>query len=128
MLRGRYGISAGNCVTHAQVSVNPKNMRVGFHTDWASSFPFAQLGLPDNYARPLPALTAFGFEYDAAFAQSAGARLYAGVELAEQELARDSAASGVTVGELRKMLRKRYRARLAEAMGGGEASEGAGAR
>ena len=72
MLRGRYGISAGNCVTHAQVSVNPKNMRVGFHTDWASSFPFAQLGLPDNYARPLPALTAFGFEYDAAFAQSAG--------------------------------------------------------
>jgi hypothetical protein len=131
MLRGRYGISAGNCVTHAQVSVNPENMRVGLHTDWASSFPFTQLGLPDNYARPLPSLTAFGFEYDATFVQWAGTRLYAGVELAEEELARDAAASGVTVGELRKMLRKRYRARLAEAMamrGSGEALEGSGTR
>jgi hypothetical protein len=106
MLRGRYGIPAGNCVTHAQVSVNPENMRVGFHTDWASSFPFAQLGLPDNYARPLPSMTVCGFEYDATFMEWAGTRLYAGVELAEYELARDAAASGVTVGELRKRLRK----------------------
>jgi hypothetical protein len=128
MLRARYVIPAGNCVTHAQVSVNPDNMRVGYHTDWASSFPFAQLGLPDNYARPLPALTAFGFEYDATFVQWAGKRLYAGVESAEQELARDAAASGVTVAELRKLLRKRYRARLAEALGGGETSEGGGTR
>jgi hypothetical protein len=126
MLRGRYGISAGNCVTHAQVSVNPENMRVGYHTDWASSFPFAQLGLPDNYARPLPALTEFGFEYDATFVHWAGTRLYAGVELAEQELIRDAAAAGVTPVKWRKMLRKRYRARLAQALGtngGGEAWE-----
>ncbi len=74
MLRARYGIAAGNCVTHAQVSVNPVNMRVGYHTDWASSFPFAQLGLPDNYARPLPAIVAFGFEYDETFVQLAGGR------------------------------------------------------
>ena len=107
------------CVTHAQVSVNPDNMRVGYHTDWASSFPFAQLGLPDNYARPLPAMVTFGFEYDETFAKRAGTRLYAGVELAEQELARE--AAGRPVGELRKALRKRYRARLAEAMRGEEA-------
>jgi hypothetical protein len=125
MLRARYGISAGNCVTHAQVSVNPENMRVGYHTDWASAFPFAQLGLPDNYARPLPSLTAAGFEYDATFVHWAGTRLYAGVELAEEEIARNAAAAGVKVAEFRKMLRKRYRARLAEALGGGEASEGA---
>jgi hypothetical protein len=107
------------------VSVNPENMRVGYHTDWASSFPFAQLGLPDNYARPLPSLTALGFEYDATFVHWAGTRLYAGVELAEEALARDAAASGLTVPELRKMLRKRYRARMAEVLGmnGGEASE-----
>jgi hypothetical protein len=131
MLRGRYGIAAGNCVTHAQVSVNPENMRMGYHTDWASSFPFAQLGLPDNYAHPLPALTAFGFEYDATFVRWAGTRLYAGAELGEAELARDAAASGMTVMELRKALRKRYRARLAEARamnGGAEASEGGGGR
>jgi hypothetical protein len=116
MLRSRYDISANNCVTHAQVSVNPDNMRVGYHTDWASSFPFAQLGLPDNYARPLPSLTVFGFQYDATFVHWAGTRLYAGVELAEQELNRDAAASRMTAGQLQKILRKRYRARLAEVM------------
>jgi hypothetical protein len=115
MLRARYGISGDNCVTHAQVSVNADNMRVGYHTDWASSFPFAQLGLPDNYARPLPAIALFGFEYDAKFVQWAGTRLYAGVELAEAEIARSGGAN------FRKMLQKRYRARLAEAMGGNEA-------
>jgi hypothetical protein len=127
MLRDRYGISAANCVTHAQVSVNPDNMRVGYHTDWASSFPFAQLGLPDNYVRPLPALTAFGFEYDSTFVQWAGTRLYAGVESAEEELGRHAAASGVTRDALTRMLRKRYRTRLAEVRGrknGGEAAEG----
>jgi hypothetical protein len=124
MLRGRYRIPAGNCVTHAQVSVNPDNMRVGYHTDWASSFPFAQLGLPDNYARPLPAIAACGFEYDTTFAERAGTRLYAGVELAEQELARE--AGGRPIAELRKTLRKRYRARLAEAMRKGETGEGSG--
>jgi hypothetical protein len=48
--------------------------------------------------------------------------------LAEQELDRDAAASGMTTAHLQKMLRKRYRARLAEVArlnGGSEASEGA---
>jgi hypothetical protein len=67
MLRSRYGIAGTNCVTHAQVSVNPSNMRIGYHTDWASSFPFAALGLPDNYAQPPAALLAAGFEADPAF-------------------------------------------------------------
>jgi hypothetical protein len=75
-------------------------------------------------------MTVCGFEYDATFLEWAGTRLYAGVELAEYELARSAAASGVTVGELRKRLRARYRARMAEVleMNGGEASEGAGTR
>jgi hypothetical protein len=126
MLRGRYRISATNCVTHAQVSVNPENMRVGFHTDWASSFPFAQLGLPDNYARPLPSLTVFGFEYDPTFLRWAGPRLCAAVELAEQQLDREAGALGLKPAALKKMLRKRYRARLAQVRaqnGEGEASE-----
>jgi hypothetical protein len=61
MLRSRYQISAENCVTHAQVSVNPSNMQVGYHTDWAAGFPFEALGLPDNYELALPSLWAFGF-------------------------------------------------------------------
>src|SRR5579864_4326090 len=114
MLRRRYGIAAENCVTHAQVSVNPSNMRVGFHTDWASSFPFERLGLPDNYARALPALWAFGFEYDPAFLHTAGARMAASVDQAEESLQRSAAAAGLSVGAWRKMLQKRYRERLAE--------------
>ena len=118
MLRNRYGIPAGNCVTHAQVSVNPENMRVGFHTDWASAFPFRELGLPDNYALPLPALTAFGFEYDAIFQRWGGARLAAGVELAEQDLARQAAESGISLKSLRKILQNRYRLQLAQTRAG----------
>jgi hypothetical protein len=75
MLRGRYHIPARNCATHAQVSVNPTNFRLGYHTDWASSFPFDRVGLPDNYALPLPAITLFGFTYDDSFVARAGDRL-----------------------------------------------------
>jgi hypothetical protein len=75
MLRSRYRIDPRNCVTHAQVSVNPSNFRIGYHTDWAGSFPFQRLGLPDNYALPLPAVTLFGFTYDTAFVDRAGDRL-----------------------------------------------------
>src|SRR6185436_3491292 len=67
MLRSKYGIPPGNCVTHGQVSVNASNMRIGFHTDWASSFPFEELGLPNNYGQPIPAMWAFGFDADAQF-------------------------------------------------------------
>jgi hypothetical protein len=114
MLRGRYGISAANCVTHAQVSVNPSNMRMGYHTDWASNFPFAQLGLPDNYARASPALWAFGFECDSGFPHLAETGVYRGIELAEDSLRKNAAEFGLAPAAYRKMLQKRYRARLAE--------------
>jgi N-acetylmuramoyl-L-alanine amidase len=77
MLRDRYKIKAVNCVTHAQVSVNPANFQIGYHTDWASSFPFERLGLPDNYAQPLPSMTLFGFQYDSAFERRVGPGLSA---------------------------------------------------
>jgi hypothetical protein len=114
MLRGRYRIPAANCVTHAQVSVNPANMRIGYHTDWASSFPFERLGLPDNYVRPLPSLAAFGFEYDPSFLHWAGSRLYAGVELAEDSLQAGAARSGRAPSAFRRLLQKQYHERLAE--------------
>jgi hypothetical protein len=114
MLRGRYGILAANCVTHAQVSVNPSNMRMGYHTDWASSFPFAQLGLPDNYARASPALWAFGFECDPGSPHLAETGVYRGVELAEKTLLENAAEFGMAPAAYRKMLQNRYRKRLAE--------------
>ena len=101
MLRSRYRIAAADCVTHAQVSVNPTNFQIGYHTDWASSFPFERLGLPDNYARTLPSIALFGFEYDSAFVDRAGPRLA------------DAAGRSLTADG--RSLRARYR-RLAAAM------------
>jgi len=109
MLRARYGIAATNCVTHAQVSVNPSNMRVGFHTDWASSFPFEQLALPNNYDQPIAALAQFGFEADADFLRLGGARLAVGVDLAEDHLREIAAQRGVALGAYRTGLQRLYR-------------------
>lgn len=112
MLRSRYHIAAGNCVTHAQVSVNPSNMQIGYHRDWASSFPFEQLGLPDNYQRALPALWTSGFEYNPEFQQWAGDRIRAGIQLAEDRLTAQAAESGMSLRAYRRMLQKRYHQEL----------------
>jgi hypothetical protein len=109
MLRSRYGIAARNCVTHAQVSVNPASMLAGYHTDWASGFPFEQLGLPDNYAVPLPAIALFGFHYDPHFAGLAATSLYPGVEAGEQAFRRKAAGFHVSPDAFRKALQVRYR-------------------
>ena len=114
MLRRRYAIPAANCVTHAQVSVNPANMRVGYHTDWASSFPYEQLGLPNNYARASAAIALFGFECDSHFLHSAGSPQYAGIEAAEGIVRTNARRSGLTLSTYRKLLQQRYKARLAE--------------
>lgn len=114
MLRSRYHIAAENCVAHAQVSVNPSNMQVGYHTDWVSNFPFEQLGLPDNYAQPLPALWAFGFEYSPEFQNWAGDRLGVGLQLAENRLDQRASEAGVPARVYRKSLQRRYRQELEE--------------
>jgi hypothetical protein len=113
MLRLRYGIPAGNCVTHGQVSVNASSLRIGYHLDWASSFPFDQLGLPDNYALPLPSVSLFGFEYDSHFERQAGVRVYREAEIAEQALRDRAAAAHMQVPVYREALQKRYRNQLA---------------
>lgn len=108
MLRERYGIPAGNCITHAQVSVNISNLKIGYHTDWASSFPFEQLGLQDNYVLPLPAISLFGFEYDSKFKNQAGVRLYLEAQLADQLLRDRANAANLPVLAYRRVLQKRY--------------------
>jgi hypothetical protein len=108
MLRSRYKIPGGNCVTHAQVSVNPSNMQIGYHVDWASSFPFEGLGLPDNYATPSPAISLFGFAFDASFEQRAGVRLAAGALAADRGLDEAAEASHLSRAAYRKALHRRY--------------------
>lgn len=108
MLRSRYGIAAEDCVTHAQVSVNPQNMRIGDHIDWAGRFPYAELGLPDNYAIPLASMYIFGFDYDSIFLRATGTR-WRGLDLSELRVARQAAAEGLETGKYRALLRHRYK-------------------
>lgn len=124
MLRKRYRIPASNFVTHAQVSVNPSNMRVGSHVDWVAGFPFGAIGLPDNYDTPLPAVWAFGFDCDGHFTGRAAASLRAGIERAETQVAERAAAAGLPIPVYKMRLRERYRAMLSDAKHGGpEAGE-----
>jgi hypothetical protein len=118
MLRSRHHFPASNCVTHAQVSVNPDNMRIGLHVDWASGFPFETVGLPDNYATALPSLSVYGFDYDPGFAQRAGDRIKIGIGKASSILAQKAAAAGLSTGDYRKLLRRKYRAMLTQAQSG----------
>lgn len=108
MLRSRYGIATEDCVTHAQVSVNPQNMRIGAHTDWAGKFPFAGFGLPDNYSIALPSLSIFGFEYDSVFLKMTGTRWH-GLDIAELKVARQAAAEGLEIPRYRAILQHRYK-------------------
>ncbi len=109
MLRAKYKIPSENCVTHAQVSVNPSNMRIGYHTDWAHGFPFAALGLDNNYDLSLASLSDFGFEYDGLFRQAIGPNLWKGIPLAESQMAQDASSNGRSPGAYRTGLQNRYR-------------------
>ncbi|HKP72619.1 MAG TPA: peptidoglycan recognition family protein, partial [Pyrinomonadaceae bacterium] len=64
VLRSRYQINDADCVTHGLVSVNPVNMRICYHHDWARDFPFEAFGLSDKYAVAPVSVSEFGFTYD----------------------------------------------------------------
>ena len=109
MLRVRYQIPATNCVAHAQVSVNPANWRAGYHVDWAVNLPYEDLGLPDNYLEPLPAIMLFGFEADSGLRDAGGPRLAQAIASAETELAGNATARGATAESYRRALQRRFR-------------------
>jgi hypothetical protein len=113
-LRSRYHINASNCVTHAQVSMNPRNGLIGWHTDWAGNFPFEDIGLPNNYRLPLPSIAVAGFGYDPVFFASTGARMWDGVMGAEGQLRQEAKTVGRSVAALKSERQQRTRALLAE--------------
>lgn len=109
MLRARYGIVPSNCVTHAQVSVNPASRAVGYHRDWAANLPFSQLGLADNYKLPVPSVTLFGFEPDAALTGAGPVSIAAGLAASDAQLLKQAAAQNLPVERYRQQLQRRYR-------------------
>jgi hypothetical protein len=112
MLRARYRIAAENCVTHAQVSVNPQNMRLGNHLDWAQAFPFAALGLPDNYGLSVAAVESFGFTHDVDVRRAAGGSDWAGLGLADQRASAAAKAQGLDLVGYHGSLQQRYQTAL----------------
>ena len=108
VLRSRYAIPEANCVTHAQVSVNPDNMRIGYHTDWGSAFPFRELGLTGGYELPVAAVTIFGFTHDDIFLQAIGNRPWPGLVAADQEIASQASRLGLIPQEFSTQLQQRY--------------------
>jgi N-acetylmuramoyl-L-alanine amidase len=123
MLRSKYHIPESNCVTHAQVSVNPSNMLIGYHTDWAGNFPFLAVGLNDNYTAPPPSIYAFGFDYNPVFVHATGVRLWQGLALAEDQLRAQSAAQGLPLSAYRSILRKKYKEIITTLKAASEARE-----
>lgn len=109
MLRAIYRIRPENCVTHAQVSVNPDNMQIGYHTDWASRFPSGDIGLSNLYDQPIPGIILFGFEYDSKFLDAIGGSAWQGLLAADRQLESDAKREGLTPAEYRKNLQKTYR-------------------
>jgi hypothetical protein len=109
MLRAKYRLAAENCVTHGQVSVNPSAFLVGAHTDWAARFPYGAMGLPDNYAQPIPSITLFGFSYNNIYVSMSGASLWKGLLLADEEMRQNAAAKGVKLAVHRAILNRRYK-------------------
>lgn len=109
LLRSRYGIPDGNCVGHDLVSINPGKMLIGYHTDWAGSFPYEVLDLSNKYTRILPSMAEFGFGYDSAFVKAVGRRLWPGIRLSEQQIERDAALRRVSFERYRRQLQERYR-------------------
>jgi hypothetical protein len=122
MLRARYGIPAENCATHSQVSVNPRNMQLGYHTDWAVAFPFRELGLRDGYEEPNPAVALFGFGYGEDLMAVLGGKPWPGLVAAELQLVKDAASAGQSPAAYRRTLRGKYRKSVEAARG--SAAEG----
>jgi hypothetical protein len=108
MLRAKYSLGAQNCVTHAQVSVNQGAHQIGWHVDWAANFPFAEVGLPDNYQTALPSLTLFGFQYDSALVRFTGAAFWRGLLLAEEDMKQEAAREGMSLRVYRQGLEGKY--------------------
>jgi hypothetical protein len=113
MLRSRYRIPVADCVTHAQVSLNRGYRLLGWHTDFAASFPFQAIGLTDNYTLPPAAIYALGFHYDTNYLRLTGPRVLAGLALADRQIANQSAKLGLPENSYRDLLWRRYKELLA---------------
>jgi len=112
ILRSRHQIDDANCVTHGLVSVNPANMRICFHHDWARGFPFEAMGLSDKYRVAPASVAEFGFTYDEEIVEKLGGGLWPGVAEAEEAFARRAERAGQEPEKFRHAMREAFRGRM----------------
>ncbi|HEX8458542.1 MAG TPA: peptidoglycan recognition family protein [Pyrinomonadaceae bacterium] len=108
VLRSRYQINDEDCVTHGLVSVNPSNMLICYHHDWARNFPFEAFGLSDKYKVAPASVSEFGFTYDEEIIAKLGGDVWAGVKIGEAEFRRRAEELKLTTEEMRRRMRERY--------------------
>lgn len=112
LLRLTHRIADRNCVTHGLASVNPQKHLIGYHLDWATDFPFREMGLSDKYQLPLPSIVEFGFQYDAFFLQVMG-KPWPGVDRALEQLRAQAARENIPFESLKRKLNQQFENHLA---------------
>jgi hypothetical protein len=112
-LRKKWDIEPDMCVAHGLTSMNPKKHLIGHHLDWSRGFPFEAFGLPNQYARVVPSVALFGFEYDEPFLTVLG-EPWPGVREAERALAAEATARGLAVADVRREKQQLFDRWLAE--------------
>jgi hypothetical protein len=112
IIRSRHEIDDENCVTHGLVSVNPSNMLIAFHHDWARNFPFEAMGLSDKYKIAPASVSHFGFTYDDEIVSKLGGALWLVVVRVEDVFRARAEREGRTPDELRELMRARFREQM----------------
>ncbi len=112
ILRSRHGIDDAHCVAHGLVSVNPANMLIAYHHDWARNFPFEAMGLSDKYKVAPASVSLFGFTYDDDVVEKLGGALWSGVKAGEDEFNERASRANLTADELRQRMRTRFREQM----------------
>ncbi len=107
-LRVKYNIPQNNCVPHAIISVNPKDMLIGFHLDLSRGFPFAKFGLSNKYLEPLPSIVEFGFHHDRYFKKIFDGDIWPGIRQSEEILQRQARDSGMSLVKYRSGLHQKF--------------------
>ncbi len=108
MLREKFSILETNCVTHEMVSVNPNKMLIGYHTDWRGRFPFAKVGLSDNYEVVLAGPAEWGFGYDSDFVRDLGGEVWPGVRRSQELFRREAKLRKLSVKQYRRQQGRRF--------------------
>ena len=112
ILRSKYNISDTNCTTHGLVSISPRNMLIGHHTDWAHNFPFAAMGLSDKYSVLPASVSLYGCGWEDEVLTKMGGNLWAAVKPAETAFLARAEKLDLSPDELRKQMKERYNAQL----------------